>query len=160
MVGLPGQQLSDIADDLLFLKKLDVDMAGIGPYVGHSQTPLDAKKGLLHTPKTRLELALKSAAILRLLMPDINIASTTALETLGTEGRKDGVLVGCNVIMPNITPEIYKTKYLLYESSDRRHKSCDQAQRQIQELASSINATIAYNQSGDSLHYQKRRKSQ
>ena len=33
MVGLPGQTIESIADDLLFLQNLEIDMAGIGPFI-------------------------------------------------------------------------------------------------------------------------------
>ena len=40
MVGLKAQTVSNLADDLLFLKKLEVEMVGIGPFMPHSDTPL------------------------------------------------------------------------------------------------------------------------
>ena len=81
MVGLPGQTVDSIADDLLFLKEIGVDMAGIGPFIPHPQTPLAQEKG------GTLELALRTMAVMRLLMPDINIPATTAMESLHPQGR-------------------------------------------------------------------------
>ncbi|MDO4161770.1 MAG: [FeFe] hydrogenase H-cluster radical SAM maturase HydE [Pseudomonadota bacterium] len=108
MVGLPEQSFESIAADLLFLKKLDVDMAGIGPFIPHSQTPLkDAAGGTL-------ELALRTMALMRILLPDINIPATTAMESLHPQGRVRALQSGANVIMSNITESEYRKLYELY----------------------------------------------
>jgi biotin synthase len=108
MVGLPGQSLQSIAEDLLFLQNLPVDMAGIGPFIPHPQTPLsDAKGG-------SFELAMVTMAIMRLLLPDINIPATTAMETLREQGRILALTAGANVIMPNVTEGRARRLYELY----------------------------------------------
>lgn len=108
MVGLPGQSLKSIAEDLLFLKRLDVDMAGIGPFIPHQETPLaNSCGGSLH-------LALRTMAIMRLLLPDINIPATTAMESLHPKGRILALQSGANVVMPNITEGEYRRLYQLY----------------------------------------------
>lgn len=108
MVGLPGQSLKSIAEDLLFLKRLDVDMAGIGPFIPHQETPLaNSCGGSLH-------LALRTMAIMRLLLPDINIPATTAMESLHPNGRILALQSGANVVMPNITEGEYRRLYQLY----------------------------------------------
>lgn len=108
MVGLPGQSLKSIAEDLLFLKRLDVDMAGIGPFIPHQETPLaNSSGGSLH-------LALRTMAIMRLLLPDINIPATTAMESLHPKGRILALQSGANVVMPNITEGEYRRLYQLY----------------------------------------------
>ena len=108
LVGLPGQTVESIADDLLFLKELDVDMAGIGPFIPHAQTPLkDAAGGTL-------DMALRTMAVMRLLMPDINIPATTAMESLRPDGRVKALKSGANVVMPNVTEGEYRKFYELY----------------------------------------------
>ncbi len=108
MVGLPNQTPESIADDLLFLQKLDVDMAGIGPFIPHPDTPLkDAGGGTL-------PLALKTMALMRLLLPDINIPATTAMESLHPRGRILALQAGANVVMPNVTEGEYRRLYELY----------------------------------------------
>ena len=108
MVGLPEQSIESIADDLLFLRDLGIDMAGIGPFIPHAQTPLkDATGG-------SLELALRTMAAMRLLMPDINIPATTAMESLHPQGRIKALRAGANVVMPNITEGEYRKLYELY----------------------------------------------
>lgn len=108
MVGLPGQSIESIADDLLFLKEIGVDMSGIGPFIPHPQTPLATEKG------GTLHLALRTMAIMRLLMPDINIPATTAMESLHPKGRILALQSGANVVMPNVTEGEYRKLYELY----------------------------------------------
>ena len=55
-------------------------------------------------------------ALLRLLMPDINIASTTALHALHSQGRELGIAAGANVMMPNLTPAVVRGNYKLYDN--------------------------------------------
>ena len=82
MIGLPYQNAAHLADDLLFFKSLDIDMCGMGPYLEHSLTPLYALRHMIPAPEERLELSVKMVALLRLLMPDINIAATTAMQAI------------------------------------------------------------------------------
>ena len=115
MIGLPYQTAEDMADDLLFYKQFDAPMVGMGPYNPHPETPLTLSGAPFPSAERRLALGLKMIALLRLLMPDINIAAATALEVLDPRGREKGILSGANVIMPNITPEEQMVKYNLYD---------------------------------------------
>lgn len=108
LVGLPEQTLESLADDILFFKELDADMIGIGPFIPHPQTPLK------DMPPGRFELALKVMAITRLLLPDINIPATTAMETINPNGRFIALQSGANVVMPNVTGDDYCEKYEIY----------------------------------------------
>jgi len=108
MVGLPGQTVESIADDLLYLKDIGIDMAGIGPFIPHPETPLAGEAG------GTLEQALRTMAVMRLLMPDINIPATTAMESLHPQGRIMALQAGANVVMPNVTEGEYRRLYELY----------------------------------------------
>ncbi len=108
MVGLPEQTVESIADDLLFLKNIGIDMAGIGPFIPHPQTPLAGAAG------GTLDLALRTMAVMRLMMPDINIPATTAMESLHPQGRIMALQAGANVVMPNVTEGEYRKLYELY----------------------------------------------
>lgn len=108
MVGLPEQSIESIANDLLFLKEIGVDMAGNGPFIPHPQTPLAKETG------GTLELSLRTMAVMRLLMPDINIPATTAMESLHPEGRIKALQAGANVVMPNVNNSEYMKLYELY----------------------------------------------
>lgn len=110
MVGLPRQTLKSIARDLLFLKKLKIDMAGIGPFIPHPCTPLsDCKAGTL-------DLALRTMAIMRILLPHINIPATTAMENINKNGQLKALQSGANVIMLNATDSLHRSLYEIYPS--------------------------------------------
>jgi biotin synthase len=108
MVGLPGQTLETLADDLLIMKLLNADMLGIGPFIAHPDTPL---AGIGHDD---LELTLRVLAVARLITRNTNIPATTALGTLHPQGRLLALQAGANVVMPDFTPEIYKSRYDIY----------------------------------------------
>jgi biotin synthase len=110
MVGLPGQTNADLAADLCYLKEFQPDMIGIGPFIPHSETPLDAEKG------GTLEDTLVMVALARLLIPDSLIPATTALGTLNPQGRELALKAGANVVMPIITPMSVRKQYALYEN--------------------------------------------
>lgn len=109
MIGLPGQTLDDIAEDILFLRDQGVEMAGIGPFIPHYQTPL------AHLPAGNVDLTLKAVAVTRLVTKDTLLPSTTATETLAPgEGQKRALQAGANVIMINMTPGVYRKDYQIY----------------------------------------------
>lgn len=108
IIGLPGQTLEDIARDILLMQELDVEMAGIGPFIPHPQTPLAG------APPGDLELVCKTVAITRLLLPYIHLPATTATGTIDPMGREKVLQVGANVVMPNVTPTQYRPYYEIY----------------------------------------------
>lgn len=108
LVGLPGQTLGSLADDILFFQRIDADMIGIGPFIPNPDTPLKDAVGGSFT------LARKVMALTRLLLPDSNIPATTAMETLNPQGRMLALQSGANVAMPNVTEGDYRRMYALY----------------------------------------------
>jgi biotin synthase len=110
MVGLPGQSLESIAKDLLFFKKLDPAMIGIGPFLAHQDTPLRGHKN------TDIFPTLKVLALIRLILPKSNLPATTAMGTITPTGRQEALKIGANVIMPNFTPSKYRENYKLYDN--------------------------------------------
>lgn len=108
MVGLPGQTSHDLALDLAFLKELDADMVGIGPFIPNPDTPLANQGG------GDLNTTLKMVALTRIILPTANIPATTALGSINPFGRQLGLKYGANVIMPNLTPNPYRPNYSLY----------------------------------------------
>lgn len=108
IVGLPGQTLRDLADDIFLMKKLDVDMAGIGPFIPHPDTPLGEEK------QGTLNMTLKVLAVARIILRDVHLPATTAVGSIHPEGREMALRAGANVVMPNITPAKYRPLYELY----------------------------------------------
>ena len=109
MVGSPYQTTENLAEDMLFLKELNPQMIGIGPFIPHHATPFrDQKAG-------GLELTLFMIGLLRLMLPKVLLPATTSLGTIANKGRERGILAGANVIMPNLTPVEVRKNYLLYD---------------------------------------------
>lgn len=158
MIGLPFQTIENLADDLLFMKGLDIDMCGMGPYIEHEDTPLYQYKDQLVSKQERFDLSLKMVAILRILMKDINIAATTAMQTLDDTGREKAIKVGANVIMPNLTPLKYRDSYLLYEDKPNIDEEATECKKSLEERIKSVGGTIGYDEWGDSEHFHERIK--
>ncbi|MCD8208954.1 MAG: [FeFe] hydrogenase H-cluster radical SAM maturase HydE [Bacteroidales bacterium] len=110
MVGSPYQTPEDLAEDFLFLKELDPQMIGIGPFIPHHDTPFAGE------PAGSLELTLFLLGLLRLMLPKVLLPATTALGTIHPEGRELGILAGANVVMPNLSPTEVRKDYLLYDN--------------------------------------------
>jgi biotin synthase len=133
MVGIPGQTWDTLADDIWTFRDYDMDMIGIGPYIASPGTPLEGplgealrrQAGRRQTPNDTLT-ALKVLALTRLVCPETNIPSTTALATMDpAEGRANGLLRGANVIMPNLTPPQYRVLYQIYPGKAGLHETAD-----------------------------------
>lgn len=108
MVGLPGQTLDDMASDIMLLKELDVDMAGIGPFIPHPDTPIgDAAQG-------SLEMTLRMVALARIVTRNALLPATTAAGSVDELGREKALQAGANVVMPNHTPLNYRIDYEIY----------------------------------------------
>ncbi len=156
MIGLPGQTVEDLANDLLFIKNLDVDMVGMGPYIENENTPLYDRRGELIPSKDRFELSLRMIAVLRLLMPDINTAATTAMQTLDPLGREKAIRAGANIIMPNLTPVKYRENYLLYEGKPCLDEDAAKCAGCITGRIRSTGAEVGFGEWGDSKHFKRR----
>jgi biotin synthase len=137
LVGLPNQTLESLADDILFFKKLDADMIGIGPFIPHENTPL---KG---AAKGDFWLALKVMALTRINLPDINIPATTAMETLNPNGRIIALQSGANVVMPNVTSTEYRAKYEIYPGKICINENPEQCRGCIEGKIKAIGRTIS-----------------
>lgn len=109
MVGIPSQTKADLAKDLVFLKELDPEMIGIGPFIPHKDTIYkDEQGGTVEDTTTMI-------ALLRLLLPYSLLPATTALGTIDPLGREQGIRAGGNVVMPNLSPTNVREKYSLYD---------------------------------------------
>ncbi len=108
LVGLPGQTIASLAEDILYFREMDLDMIGIGPLIPNGDTPLGGESpGDFH-------LTRRMVSLLRLLLPEANIPATTAMETLVPGGRNIILSSGANVFMPNVTEGEQRRKYALY----------------------------------------------
>ena len=157
MIGLPFQTYEDLANDLLFFRETDIDMCGMGPYIEHEDTPLYKYRNLLKSKQERFELALNMIAVLRLLMPDINIAAATALQAIDPDGREKALSAGANIMMPNLTPCEYRKEYLLYEDKPCTDEDTDLCRNCMEARVELSGSEIGFNEWGDSKHFFKRK---
>jgi len=177
MIGLPFQTRKNLDEDLQFLKDLQVDMVGMGPYIPHKDTPLGQIvsswrngdpsltdtlpphfKELAVLPRgdfwnieneELLELCIDMVARLRILMPHINIAATTALQVLHPYGREMALLAGANVIMPNMTETSLRGNYSLYEGKHGVEDDAASTRDKLLENLSRMGIPVGWNLRGD-----------
>jgi biotin synthase len=126
-----------------------MDMIGIGPYLPSPRTPLAGplQDELLAAPGDQVpndELTtLKAVALTRLVCPDTNIPSTTALSIMDpAAGRANGLTRGANVIMPNLTPPHYRVLYEIYPGKAAVHETADQLAEHVFRLLASLGRTV------------------
>ena len=178
MIGLPSQTAAHLDEDLQFLKNLQVDMVGMGPYIPHKDTPLGQiveywKTGAFSTAdpvilsqlqqlalqprgdfwnlsnKELLQLSIDMVARLRILMPHINIAATTALQVLHPDGREMALLAGANVIMPNMTETSLRGNYSLYEGKQGVADDAASTRDKLLENLSKLDIPVGWDKKGD-----------
>jgi len=138
MVGIPGQSYASLAQDLIAFRNFDLDMIGIGPYIAHPATPLGSGQLRPHVDPAEQapgheQMVYKMVALARILCPTANIPSTTALATINrSHGRTQGLQVGANVVMPNLTPVKYRPLYQIYPAKaciEESANDCNQCLR-------------------------------
>jgi biotin synthase len=153
MVGIPGQSYESLADDIMLFRDLDLEMIGCGPFVPHPETPL-GRLAPAESPKSEVRssnapdpspqcqvpatdlMTTKVVALTRLVCPDANIPSTTALATVNREhGRQLGLERGANVWMPNLTPLKYRALYEIYPG---KAKVIDTAEKSHENLLATL----------------------
>lgn len=156
MIGLPGQAIEDLADDLLFMRNFDVDMIGMGPYIPHIDTPMGKLNGFIPPPEERFDLALRMIALARIMMKDVNIAASTAMQVLDPDGRIKAILAGANVFMPNLTPKSFADNYNLYNGKSAVKDDPMLIIKELEKRLAAFGEIIGYGKWGDSKHYFKR----
>jgi len=158
MIGLPGQTLDDLVDDISFMQAIDVDMVGMGPFIPHRDTPL----GQQIPPYTQaqqqaaLTLGLKMIAVTRIVLKDINIAAATALQALTPAGRELGLRCGANVIMPNVTAPEFRLNYTLYDNKPCLGEDASLCRGCLVRRIEGLGETIGFNEWGTPVHFARR----
>lgn len=138
MVGIKGQSVDDLVDDLLLMERIRPQMIGIGPFIPHRNTPLG------DYPAGSVGLTLLLLSIVRLMHPSALIPSTTALATLSAQGRRMGILSGANVVMPNLTPPSERKKYAIYEDKASSGSEAVEGLRALEQELNEIGYHIDY----------------
>ena len=144
MVGLPGQTLESLAEDILLFRKFEIDMMGISPFVPNPQTPAPKLFQKFPFPFNAEKLTYKMIALTRIVTCDTMIPTTTALATVnGKTGRIQGLRCGANVIMPDATPQPYKSYYEIYPAKAGLEKPFSRQIQEIRQLLASLGRKIS-----------------
>ncbi len=159
LIGMPGQTADDLAGDLLFMKNENVDMIGMGPYLESAGTPMGEGGDPPPSRARRKRLTLRMIALARLLMPSVNIAATTALQTIAGDGLELGLKAGANVVMPNLTPARYRASYNLYGGKIQVGDGIGEIMGYLGTVCEKIGRTLNTEDPGDPIHYSERMKS-
>jgi len=148
LVGIPGQTWDSVAEDLEWFRRLDLDMIGCGPFVPHPGTPSGLEHALIAAEKLPGQAAndslaaCKVMALTRLVCPDVNIPSTTALATLNNEdGHRLGLQRGANVLMVNLTPLEYRSLYEIYPNKAGIRESARGQRERVAALLAGLGRT-------------------
>jgi len=136
MVGSPYQTAESLAKDLLFIHELQPQMVGIGPFIPHHDTPFASQAG------GTLQQTLFLLGLIRLMIPNVLLPSTTALGTIHPQGREMGILAGANVVMPNLSPVDVRKKYLLYDNKICTGDEAAECRACLQKRMQSIGCSI------------------
>ncbi len=156
MVGIPGQTYETLATDLLTFREYDLDMIGIGPFIPHPGTPLGRDAGIdagADQAPAAEDMVLRCVAITRILCPEANIPSTTALATINrARGREHGLQRGANVVMPNLTPPMFRVKYEIYPSKACVEETAEECARNLDGQIRAIGRRIGIGQGARRRH--------
>jgi biotin synthase len=154
MIGLPGQTLADLAADIRFFADRGIDMIGMGPYITAAGNAMP--EATMMAPDHLLRLALNMIASTRLVLRDVNIAATTALQALVGDGRERGIAFGANVVMPNVTPLTARAHYQLYEGKPCLNDTWEECADCLEQRFASVGRRVGRDAWGDSKHHERR----
>lgn len=144
IIGLKGQSLKTIANDIIFFKKMSLEMVSVGPFIPHHETELAAQA------RGDIGLTLKALALTRIVVKGAHMPATTALGSQEKDFRIDGLKAGANVLMPNFTPLKYKALYEIYPGKRCITEQSEACIGCLTKKAESIGRRIDYSR-GDSI---------
>ncbi len=153
LVGLPGQSIHSLVEDLLLFQGYELDMAVIGPYIPASGTPMELEGGMWlrrhavslsvsDKKHTVAEFVLKLIALTRILRPESRIPSTTALASFLPQGREMGLLAGANMVMLNFTPARYKELFRVYDDRISIRETAEDALAAVRALGEKLGRRV------------------
>ncbi|HBA63339.1 MAG TPA: [FeFe] hydrogenase H-cluster radical SAM maturase HydE [Lachnospiraceae bacterium] len=146
MVGSPGQTNADLAEDMIFLKELEPQMVGIGPFIPHHDTRFASE------PAGSVEKTLFLLSVIRILLPKVLLPATTALGTMDPQGREKGLAAGANVVMPNLSPVKNRKQYELYDNKICTGEEAAECRGCLSKRVASVGYQLV-NERGDAAEY-------
>ena len=148
MVGSPFQTAGALARDMQFMCAFQPEMVGIGPFIPHKDTPFAAY------PAGKQKLTLFLLSLTRIMLPDVLLPATTALGSVSEDGRIQGILSGCNVVMPNLSPQNVRKNYMLYDNKAGINLSAEESLALLKKQVESAGYEIIVGR-GDHKNYAK-----
>ncbi len=137
LVGLPGQNIEHLADDILFFSRGGFGMLSISPFIPHACTPLR------DFPAGDLWLTCKTLAVARIVTKNAHMPASTAVASLGgRDHRIHALRAGANVVMPNFSPSNYRPLYEIYPGKRGIALAASQSINAIRELVSRIDRKV------------------
>ncbi|MBN1302386.1 MAG: [FeFe] hydrogenase H-cluster radical SAM maturase HydE [Melioribacteraceae bacterium] len=137
IIGLPLQTIEDIADDILLCRELDVDMAAFTPFIPAPNTPYQ------NMQKVPDEFVMKVIAVVRIVLKNIYISSSSIFERNNIKSREKGLLAGANVILPDFTPSPYRDYFKHYINSGGLIEDPLSSHKIIKDRIEALGKTIA-----------------
>ena len=107
-------------------------------------------------PKALMQLALNMIAVTRLVLGPVNIAAATALQAIRDDGRELGIEYGCNVVMPNLSPQRFRKGYQLYDNKPCLEDEPTHCASCLESRIQSRGREVGWNMSGSSRRYLRR----
>lgn len=108
IVGTPGQKISQLAQELVFLKGLSPWMVMAGPFLSAPNTPFEGERS------GNLDITCYFLSILRLMLPEAVLPVATTMAILDRMGNIRGVQSGADVVMPDLSPRKIREEYHCY----------------------------------------------
>jgi len=144
IIGLPRQTTRIIAKDILFLKGIKADMAGIGPFIAHNNTTLK------DNPCGDTFMTLKAIALTRIIIKKIHLPATTALNVVDQAAYKKAFYAGANVLMHKLEPVAFRGLYDIYPKPAASSESIKAERLKVGAFIRGIDREIS-DDKGDSL---------
>lgn len=111
IIGLPGQTINDLVEDLNFLSNFQLKMASCSVFI-----PGEASR-YSNEPPGDLDITLNYMALMRIIYPELLIPSTSSLEKIKEGGQYLGLMAGANSItIHDGTPEKLKKSFPIYST--------------------------------------------
>lgn len=109
IVGLPGQTLDDLVNDLLLIEKFKLTMASSSVFIPNKGSEYRDE------PAGDIDLTLNFMALIRIYYPELLIPTTSSLEKMRPGGQLQGLMAGANAVtIHDGTPEDLKKRFPIY----------------------------------------------
>lgn len=132
MVGTPYQMVTDVVEDLLFLKQLDPQIVHIVPFMPSPYTRFE------HERSGNADMTMYLMAIARLLLPRAMITADIILDNVLQDGRKKSLSAGVSEVNVELCSDDIKEYYNVYNKKiNMRNIIGDDAKRMAGKISES-----------------------